>query len=188
MPGLKTCWSRRPRLLPKSRTAPAGCMAVLGAVSDEWPATIARAIKKVCLDMLASLRARIEGGGRQRRAARCDGHRCPEPVLPRRLPGNGHPGQGRRLARGVERRSQWRAHGRAAGRQESCVSPGAFRPAERRRQRAIARPIGPSDLRQCRHPGHGVLGRKFDLVSRPNPKRGPSLPAEGGDRSETGGR
>ena len=47
--------------LPKSRTAPAGCMAVLGAVRDEWPATIARAIKKVRLDMLANLSARIEG-------------------------------------------------------------------------------------------------------------------------------
>lgn len=47
--------------LPKSRSAPAGCMAVLGAVSDEWPATIARAIRNVRLDMLGNLRARIEG-------------------------------------------------------------------------------------------------------------------------------
>ena len=47
--------------LPKSRTAPAGCMAVLGAVSDEWPATIARVVRKVRLDMLGNLRARIEG-------------------------------------------------------------------------------------------------------------------------------
>jgi hypothetical protein len=36
-------------------------MAVLGAVSDEWPATIARAIRNVRLDMLGNLRARIEG-------------------------------------------------------------------------------------------------------------------------------
>jgi AcrR family transcriptional regulator len=46
--------------LPKSRAAPAGCMAVLGAVSDEWPASIARVVKKVRLDMLDTLRTRIE--------------------------------------------------------------------------------------------------------------------------------
>ncbi|APG09377.1 TetR family transcriptional regulator [Bradyrhizobium japonicum] len=46
--------------LPKSRRAPAGCMAVLGAVSDEWPATIAREIKKARLDMLGNLRGRLE--------------------------------------------------------------------------------------------------------------------------------
>ena len=46
--------------LPKSRTAPAGCMAVLGAVSDEWPTTIAREIRKVRLDMLGNLRGRLE--------------------------------------------------------------------------------------------------------------------------------
>jgi AcrR family transcriptional regulator len=48
-------------ILPKSRTAPAGCMAMLGGVSDEWPATIARAIRNVRFDMLGNLRARIEG-------------------------------------------------------------------------------------------------------------------------------
>jgi AcrR family transcriptional regulator len=48
-------------VLPKSRTAPAGCMALLGGVSDEWPTTIARAIRNVRLDMLGNLRARIEG-------------------------------------------------------------------------------------------------------------------------------
>lgn len=47
-------------ILPKSRSAPAGCMAVLGAVSDEWPASIARAVKKVRLDMLGNLRRRLE--------------------------------------------------------------------------------------------------------------------------------
>ena len=31
--------------LPKSRATPAGCMAMLAAVGDEWPATIARAAK-----------------------------------------------------------------------------------------------------------------------------------------------
>ena len=46
--------------LPKSRTLPAGCMAALAAVSDEWPASIARVVKKVRIDMLGRLRARLE--------------------------------------------------------------------------------------------------------------------------------
>jgi AcrR family transcriptional regulator len=46
--------------LPKSRSTPAGCMAVLGAVSDEWPPAIARVTKKLRLDMYGSLRARLE--------------------------------------------------------------------------------------------------------------------------------
>jgi AcrR family transcriptional regulator len=45
--------------LPKSRTVPAGCMAVLAAVGDEWPAAISRAVKQVRLDMLSRLRARL---------------------------------------------------------------------------------------------------------------------------------
>ena len=47
--------------LPKSRTVPAGCMAALAAISDEWPASIARAVKKVRLEMFGNLRARLEG-------------------------------------------------------------------------------------------------------------------------------
>ncbi len=46
--------------LPKSRTLPAGCMAVLAAVGDEWPASIARVVKKARLEMLSRLRARLE--------------------------------------------------------------------------------------------------------------------------------
>jgi AcrR family transcriptional regulator len=46
--------------LPKSRTLPAGCMATLAAVADEWPASIARVVRKVRLDMLGRLRARLE--------------------------------------------------------------------------------------------------------------------------------
>ena len=46
--------------LPKSRAAPAGCMAMLGAVSDEWPVAIARVVKKVRLEMLDMLRSRLE--------------------------------------------------------------------------------------------------------------------------------
>ena len=45
--------------LPKSRATPAGCMALLGAVGDEWPATIVRVVKKVRLDMLGTLRSRL---------------------------------------------------------------------------------------------------------------------------------
>ena len=36
--------------LPKSRVKPAGCMAALAAVGDEWPAAIARVMKKVRLE------------------------------------------------------------------------------------------------------------------------------------------
>ncbi len=46
--------------LPKSRATPAGCMAVLAAVGDEWPAAIGRAAKKVRLEMLANIRSRLE--------------------------------------------------------------------------------------------------------------------------------
>jgi AcrR family transcriptional regulator len=45
--------------LPKSRTTPAGCMVTLGAISDEWPAPIARVARKVRLEMLERLRARL---------------------------------------------------------------------------------------------------------------------------------
>ncbi len=46
--------------LPKSRATPAGCMAVLGGVGDEWPAAITRVVKKVRLEMLGVLRSRLE--------------------------------------------------------------------------------------------------------------------------------
>jgi len=46
--------------LPKSRAIPAGCMATLAAVGDEWPAAIARVIKRVRLEMLGMLRSRLE--------------------------------------------------------------------------------------------------------------------------------
>jgi AcrR family transcriptional regulator len=46
--------------LPKSRTTPAGCMAALGAVGDEWPPAIANVVKKVRLKMLGNLRSRLE--------------------------------------------------------------------------------------------------------------------------------
>ena len=46
--------------LPKSRAIPAGCMAMLAAVGDEWPATIAHVVRKVRLEMLGMLRSRLE--------------------------------------------------------------------------------------------------------------------------------
>lgn len=46
--------------LPKSRATPAGCMAALGAVGDEWPAAITGVVRKVRSKMLGSLRARLE--------------------------------------------------------------------------------------------------------------------------------
>jgi AcrR family transcriptional regulator len=48
--------------LPKSQETPAGCMAALGAVCDEWPAGIADAVRKIRIDMLGRLRLRLEAG------------------------------------------------------------------------------------------------------------------------------
>ncbi|WP_249127601.1 TetR/AcrR family transcriptional regulator [Bradyrhizobium lablabi] len=45
--------------LPKSRATPAGCMVLLGAVGDEWPAAVARVARKVRLELLGKLRARL---------------------------------------------------------------------------------------------------------------------------------
>jgi AcrR family transcriptional regulator len=46
--------------LPKSRAIPAGCMATLAAVGDEWPAPITRVVRKGRLEMLGVLRSRLE--------------------------------------------------------------------------------------------------------------------------------
>jgi AcrR family transcriptional regulator len=46
--------------LPKSRATPAGCMAALAAVGDEWPPAIANVVRKVRLKMLGNLRSRLE--------------------------------------------------------------------------------------------------------------------------------
>jgi AcrR family transcriptional regulator len=48
--------------LPESGTCPAGCMAALGAVCDEWPSAIAGAVKKTRADMLTMLRSPLEAG------------------------------------------------------------------------------------------------------------------------------
>jgi AcrR family transcriptional regulator len=46
--------------LPKSRVTPAGCMAALGAVGDEWPPAITNVVRKVRLKMLENLQARLQ--------------------------------------------------------------------------------------------------------------------------------
>lgn len=46
--------------LPEFGEIPGGCMAVLGAVGDEWPASIADVVKQVRLDMLGMLRSRLQ--------------------------------------------------------------------------------------------------------------------------------
>jgi AcrR family transcriptional regulator len=49
-------------ILPESHLTPAGCMAVLAAVSDEWPAGIAQVVRKIRAEMLRMLRSRLEAG------------------------------------------------------------------------------------------------------------------------------
>ena len=47
-------------ILPESHVTPAGCMAALAAVSDEWPAGIAEVVRKIRVEMLGMLRSRLE--------------------------------------------------------------------------------------------------------------------------------
>ncbi len=47
-------------ILPETGPIPAGCMAVLGGVGDEWPAAVAEVVKGVRQAMLRDLRARLE--------------------------------------------------------------------------------------------------------------------------------
>jgi AcrR family transcriptional regulator len=48
--------------LPASHVTPAGCMAALAAVCDEWPAGIAEVVRKIRVEMLGLLRLRLEAG------------------------------------------------------------------------------------------------------------------------------
>jgi AcrR family transcriptional regulator len=48
--------------LPESPENPAGCMAMLAAIGDEWPATIAEAARGIRVEMLGMLRSRLEAG------------------------------------------------------------------------------------------------------------------------------
>jgi AcrR family transcriptional regulator len=46
--------------LPESVATPAGCMAMLAAVGDEWPAPVVEIVRKIRLDMLGMLQSRLE--------------------------------------------------------------------------------------------------------------------------------
>jgi AcrR family transcriptional regulator len=46
--------------LPEAGAVPAGCMAMLAAVSDEWPATITDVVSKVRREVLGELRSRLK--------------------------------------------------------------------------------------------------------------------------------
>jgi AcrR family transcriptional regulator len=48
--------------LPESGAMPAGCMAMLAGVSDEWPAAITDVVSKVRLEVLGELRSRLKTG------------------------------------------------------------------------------------------------------------------------------
>jgi AcrR family transcriptional regulator len=48
--------------LPESEVTPAGCMAMLGAIGDEWPAAIVGIARNIRLEVLTKLRARLETG------------------------------------------------------------------------------------------------------------------------------
>ena len=45
--------------LPESTAVPAGCMAILAAIGDEWPAPIVEVVRKVRREMLEMLRTRL---------------------------------------------------------------------------------------------------------------------------------
>lgn len=47
-------------IFPESEATPAGCMTMLGAVCDEWPAAIAEDVKNARLEGLRMFRSRLE--------------------------------------------------------------------------------------------------------------------------------
>src|SRR5580693_7873593 len=55
----KMLWAAT-EILPETGPIPAGCMAVLGGVGDEWPAAVAGVVKQVRLDMLEMLQSRLQ--------------------------------------------------------------------------------------------------------------------------------
>jgi len=50
------------KTLPISATTPAGCMALLGGVGDQWPIPISDIVKSVRLNMLDMLQSRLAAG------------------------------------------------------------------------------------------------------------------------------
>jgi AcrR family transcriptional regulator len=60
--GVETLLFASAETLPESENSPAGCMAILGAVCDEWPATLSEVVKQIRVEMLGTLRSRLEAG------------------------------------------------------------------------------------------------------------------------------
>jgi AcrR family transcriptional regulator len=58
--------------LPGSVSTPAGCMALLGGVGDEWPAPITAVVRSIRLEMLDSLRRRLSAGAAEGEITRSD--------------------------------------------------------------------------------------------------------------------
>ena len=58
--GVETVLLALAETLPQSPSTPAGCMVALGAVTDEWPEPAAELVKRVRLDLLRQIRARLE--------------------------------------------------------------------------------------------------------------------------------
>jgi AcrR family transcriptional regulator len=55
----KMLWAAT-EILPETGPMPAGCMAVLGGVGDEWPAAVADVVREVRLEMLGNLQSRLK--------------------------------------------------------------------------------------------------------------------------------
>jgi AcrR family transcriptional regulator len=60
--GVESLLAAATETLPESGEIPAGCMAMLAALSDEWPAAITDVVSKVRLEVLGKLRSRLKTG------------------------------------------------------------------------------------------------------------------------------
>jgi AcrR family transcriptional regulator len=60
--GFESLLAAATETLPESGAIPAGCMAMLAALSDEWPAAITDVVSKVRLEVLGKLRSRLKTG------------------------------------------------------------------------------------------------------------------------------
>jgi len=60
--GVESLLAAATETLPESGAIPAGCMAMLAGVSDEWPAAITDVVSKVRLEVLGELRSRLKTG------------------------------------------------------------------------------------------------------------------------------
>jgi len=60
--GVEALLAASAETLPTSATTPAGCMALLGGVGDQWPMPISDIVKSVRLNMLGMLQSRMAAG------------------------------------------------------------------------------------------------------------------------------